>query len=151
MDFYNDLAPVYHLIFDDWDAAIERQQAVLCRLLPSPVIAGVVLDCACGIGIQALGLARAGYKVEATDISSPAIERAKAEASARKLDIAFRVDDMRELPTSASGKFGIVIAFDNAIPHLDSEDQVCMALSNMGATGSGAAASFSPAYATTAH
>jgi glycine/sarcosine N-methyltransferase len=131
MDFYNDLARVYHLIFDDWDAAIERQQAVLCRLLPSPVIAGVVLDCACGIGTQALGLARAGYKVEATDISSPAIERAKAEASARKLDIAFRVDDMRELRTSASGKFGIVIAFDNAIPHLDSEDQVCMALSAM--------------------
>jgi glycine/sarcosine N-methyltransferase len=131
MGFYDDLAPAYHLIFDNWDAAIERQQAVLCRLLPSVVVAGVVLDCACGIGTQALGLARAGYKVEATDLSSAAIERAKAEAAARNLKIAFRVDDMRELRTSASGKFGIVIAFDNAIPHLDSEDQVCMALSAM--------------------
>jgi glycine/sarcosine N-methyltransferase len=131
MGFYDDLAAAYHLIFDNWDAAIERHQAVLCRLLPSPVVAGVVLDCACGIGTQALGLARAGYKVEATDLSSAAIERAKVEAAARNLEIAFRVDDMRELRTSASGKFGIVIAFDNAIPHLDSEDQVCMALSAM--------------------
>jgi SAM-dependent methyltransferase len=91
----------------------------------------VVLDCACGIGTQALGLARAGYRVEATDLSSAAIERAKAEAAARKLDIAFRVDDVRELRTSVSGKFGVVIAFDNAIPHLDSNDEVCMALSAM--------------------
>jgi glycine/sarcosine N-methyltransferase len=129
--FYDDMALAYHLIFDNWEAAVERQQAVLCRLLRSPVIAGVVLDCACGIGTQALGLARAGYRVEATDLSSGAIERAKAEATARKLDIAFRVDDMRELRTSAPGKFGVVIAFDNAIPHLDSDDQVCMALSAM--------------------
>jgi glycine/sarcosine N-methyltransferase len=129
--FYDDMAAAYHLIFDDWDAAIERQQAVLCRFLPSPAGAGIVLDCACGIGTQALGLARAGYKVEATDLSSPAVERARAEAAARKLDIAFRVDDMRELWTSASGKFGAVIAFDNAIPHLDSDDQVRMALSAM--------------------
>src|SRR5215467_12451949 len=106
--FYDDMASAYHLIFDNWDAAIERQQAVLCRLLPSPVVTGVVLDCACGIGTQALGLARAGYKVEATDLSSAAIERAKAEAAARKIDIAFRVDDIRELRTSTFGKFGAV-------------------------------------------
>jgi glycine/sarcosine N-methyltransferase len=93
--FYDDMAAAYHLIFDDWDAAIERQQAVLSRLLPPPADAGLVLDCACGIGTQALGLARAGYNVEGTDLSRAEIERAKGEAFSRGLDIAFRVDDMR--------------------------------------------------------
>jgi glycine/sarcosine N-methyltransferase len=58
--FYDDMATIYHLIFDDWDVAIERQQAVLSSLLPPPTAAGVVLDCACGIGTQTLGLALAG-------------------------------------------------------------------------------------------
>jgi glycine/sarcosine N-methyltransferase len=129
--FYNDMAASYHLIFDDWDVAINRQQTVLCRLLPPPASAGVVLDCACGIGTQVLGLARAGYTVEGTDLSSAAIERAKVEAAARNLNISFRVDDMRKLQTSPCGKFGVVLAFDNALPHLDSDDEVRTALGAM--------------------
>jgi glycine/sarcosine N-methyltransferase len=129
--FYDDLAAAYHLIFDDWNVAIERQRAVLSKLLPPPGSAGTVLDCACGIGTQALGLARAGYTVEGTDLSRAEIARAKAEAAARQLDIAFRVDDMRQLWTSPRGGFGVVLAFDNALPHLDSDEDVQRALSAM--------------------
>ena len=129
--FYDDMASAYHLIFDDWDTAIERQQAVLSRLLPPPDKAGIVLDCACGIGTQALGLARAGYKVQGTDSSRKAVQRARVEAVARGLDIAFRVDDMRELRTSTPGGFGIVLAFDNALPHLNSDDDLRLALGTM--------------------
>lgn len=129
--FYDDLATVYHLIFDDWNIAIDRQQAVLSRLLPLPHSAGVVLDCACGIGTQALGLARAGYTVEGTDLSSVAVERAKAEAAARQLALLFRVDDMRQLRTSPLGHFGVLLALDNALPHLDSDEDVRMALAAM--------------------
>jgi glycine/sarcosine N-methyltransferase len=125
------MASAYHLIFDDWNLAIERQQAVLCSLLPPPEAVGVVLDCACGIGTQALGLARAGYTVEGTDLSSREIERAKAEAAVRNLDIKFRVDDMRQLRTSRPGGFGAVLAFDNALPHLDSDEDVRVALASM--------------------
>jgi len=125
------MASAYHLIFDDWDAAIERQRAVISRLLPPPDDAGTVLDCACGIGTQTLGLARAGYAVQGTDISHAEIERAKMEAAARNLDIAFRVDDMRELRTSPMGEFGVVLAFDNALPHLDSDFDILSALAAM--------------------
>jgi glycine/sarcosine N-methyltransferase len=129
--FYEDLASAYRLLFDDWDAAIERQRSVISQLLPSPGDAGAVLDCACGIGTQALGLARAGYAVDGTDISPAQIERARVEAASRDLTIDFRVDDMRELRTSPLGRFGAVLAFDNALPHLDSDDDILAALSAM--------------------
>jgi SAM-dependent methyltransferase len=129
--FYDDMAAAYHLIFDDWNTAIERQQRVLSRLLPPPAAGGTVLDCACGIGTQALGLARAGYAVEGTDLSQAAIERAWTEAAARQLDISFRVDDMRQLGTCPLGGYGVVLAFDNALPHLDSDEDLLVALGAM--------------------
>ena len=129
--FYDDMASSYHLIFDDWEQAIERQRAILTRLLPSPDEIGVVLDCACGIGTQALGLARAGYDVEGTDLSKLEIERASREAVKRKLNIQFRVDDMRLLATCEAHRYGAIVAFDNAIPHLDSDEDVAQAFAAM--------------------
>lgn len=63
--FYDSLAASYHLIFDDWDAAIARQAAVLDALITSRLDQEHVRlhDCACGIGTQAIGLAALGYDV----------------------------------------------------------------------------------------
>lgn len=130
-NFYDDMASSYHLIFDDWDKAIDRQRAVLAPLMYAPGVLGTVLDCACGIGTQALGLARAGYDVEGTDISKAEVERAAREAALRNLDIKFRVDDMRQLTTCKAHQYGMVVAFDNAIPHLDSDEEVATALAAM--------------------
>ncbi|MFM0045587.1 class I SAM-dependent methyltransferase [Paraburkholderia sediminicola] len=129
--FYDDMASSYHMIFDDRDKAIERQRVVLTRLMPTPDALGTVLDCACGIGTQSSGLARAGYDVEGTDISRAEVERASREAAQRKLDVKFRVDDMRQLATCEPQRFGAVVAFDNAIPHLDSDKDVAEALAAM--------------------
>lgn len=129
--FYDDMASAYHLIFADWAATIEQQGMILSALLPAPAAAGKVLDCACGIGTQALGLAGRGYQVEGSDLSAAEIERAKLEAGKRGLSIPFRTDDMRLLDTSASGEYGVVLAFDNALPHLDSEEDIDQALAAM--------------------
>jgi glycine/sarcosine N-methyltransferase len=129
--FYDDMASSYHLIFDDWDQAIDRQRAILTRLMPAPDMLGTVLDCACGVGTQALGLARAGYDIEGTDLSKLAVERASREATKRKLDVEFRVDDMRLLATCETRRYGAIVAFDNAIPHLDSDEDVAKALAAM--------------------
>ncbi len=128
---YDEMAAVYHLIYDDWNAAIVQQGQVLARLLPPPRAVGRVLDCACGIGTQALGLAQAGYAVEGSDLSAAAIGRAQAEAAARRIGIAFRVDDMCTLGTSPMAAFGAVIACDNALPHLDSDAAIGAALGAM--------------------
>ncbi|MFD7620096.1 class I SAM-dependent methyltransferase, partial [Streptomyces sp. NPDC059802] len=64
-DFYDDLAHDYHLMFRDWDASIAYQAEVLGGLLRQSLGAGPhsVLDCSCGIGTQAIGLALAGHQV----------------------------------------------------------------------------------------
>jgi 2-polyprenyl-3-methyl-5-hydroxy-6-metoxy-1,4-benzoquinol methylase len=90
-----------------------------------------VLDCACGIGTQALGLAALGYAVEGTDISPRAVERARQEMASLGLNASFRVDDMRTLTTSPTGRYGAVLCMDNSLPHLDSDEQISTALKAM--------------------
>ena len=128
---YNDLTSHYHLVFQDWHSTVKRQASIISRLLPSPQEAGLVLDCACGIGTQALGLATLGYEVEGTDISPSAVERAQRESASMGLNASFRVDDMRTLATSLTGRYGAVLCMDNSLPHLDSDEQISTALEAM--------------------
>ncbi len=118
--FYDNLAEFYHFLFDDWDAAIHRQAAVL-----EPLLAGHlphrplrILDCACGIGTQALGFAKHGHDVTATDLSPAAIARAQREAETRGLHLNFFVADMTSLAGVPPSDFDVIAAFDNALPHL---------------------------------
>lgn len=129
--FYDELAESYHLIFKDWDASIHYQSEVLARLLPPPTAGGPILDCACGIGTQAIGLAMLGYRVEGSDPSEASVRRAIREAAARELAADFRVDDMRYLSTAKTSGYEAVIAMDNAIPHLQSDDDSECALTSM--------------------
>src|SRR5581483_7193841 len=80
-----------------------------------------VLDCACGTVTQSLGLARRGFHVTGADLSSGAIERARVEASQRRLDLPLYVADMRQLSGLPETGFDAVIAMDNALPHLLSD------------------------------
>ncbi len=129
--FYDDLAESFHLIFADWDAAIARQREVLAKLLPVPATGKRILDCACGIGTQAIGLAMLGFTVDGLDLSPSSINRARREATARGLKAEFRVDDMRSLSTAPIQSYDAVIAMDNAIPHLDSDEDIETALRAM--------------------
>jgi glycine/sarcosine N-methyltransferase len=119
-DCYDTLAEYYHLIFDDWDKSIERQSRVLNPLIVKQTGQSTVklLDCACGIGTQAIGFAQAGHRVVASDLSRAAVARAEREARLRELDISFFVSDMTSLDEIAEGGFNVVAALDNALPHL---------------------------------
>jgi SAM-dependent methyltransferase len=133
VQFYDQLADDYHLIFADWQASIHRQATILDALIqrmagPPPY---TVLDCACGIGTQTLGLADCGYTVYGTDISPAAIERARREAQAMHVDATFGVADLRTLATDVVGSFDIVIACDNALPHLIEDADLLQAARNI--------------------
>jgi SAM-dependent methyltransferase len=132
-DLYRSLVDDYHLIFEDWDEGIRHQAEVLDRLLRAPGRSGGVdvLDCACGIGTQALGLAARGHRVLASDSSPEMIARARREAAGRGLHIEFAVADMRTLDAFGDDAFDAVLAVDNALPHLQTDDEVRRALGAM--------------------
>ena len=122
--FYDELAESHHLIFADWQGSMRRQAAALDRLIQEQLGAGpqAILDCACGIGTQAIGLALLGHTVHATDLSPNAVARAEREAASRDASLTFGVADLRELASQVEGQFDVVLACDNALPHLLEDD-----------------------------
>jgi SAM-dependent methyltransferase len=121
--FYDDLSSYYNLIFEDWDASMARQGDALAQLIDSE-LRGVklesvrVLDAACGIGTQTLPLAARGFRLVARDLSPKAVARLQREAQVRHLIIDAAVADMRQVASSVSGSFDVVLAFDNSLAHL---------------------------------
>ena len=131
--FYDDLADRYHLIFGDWDRAVRRQGEVLERLIRAEMGTGPlsVLDCSAGIGTQAIGLALRGHTVHATDLSPKAIERARREADRFDVSMTFGVADFRALSEQVEGAFDVVISCDNALPHLQNDEDLLLAAQNI--------------------
>ena len=131
-EFYRQLAPDYHFIFKDWEAFVRQQGEVLNRLIRSESAqADTVLDCACGIGTQAIGLALQGYNVRATDISSTAVRRARSEAKNFGVKIFFGDADFRDLARQVEGTFDVVLACDNSIAHLLNDGDLTLAAASM--------------------
>jgi SAM-dependent methyltransferase len=133
LDFYESLADYYHLIFEDWNKSIERQARALNAIIASQMSSGSlrILDCACGIGTQAIGFAKAGHHVVGSDLSQAAVTRAKREAEQRGLNMKFYTSDMTSLAEIEESGFDVVAALDNALPHL-SVDGVRKAAQAMG-------------------
>lgn len=131
-DFYDDLAHDYHLMFQDWDASMAYQAEALGGLIRQSVGAGphTVLDCSCGIGTQAIGLARAGHRVVGTDLSPVAAARAADEAAARGSKLPAAAADMRQLPFRETS-FDVVLCADNSLTHLLSGQDLRTALLGM--------------------
>lgn len=125
-DFYDRLAPFYHLLYGDWDAAVRTQGEALARLLD---MRGVgqgepILDAACGIGTQTLGLLARGYSIVASDLSPGAVARLRQELDKRGLRASVRVDDFRTLQSTADGSCAAVLACDNSLPHLLTDAEI---------------------------
>jgi len=129
-EFYDALAPFYHLIYENWESSIERQStaldSVIRTLAHRPLRS--LLDVACGIGTQSLGLAARGYEVTGSDISAKAIERARLEAARRGLSVDLSVADMRVAHQHHAREFDVVLCADNSLPHLLSDQEICESL-----------------------
>lgn len=130
-DFYDNFADNYHLIFADWHASVLRQAAILEKFLQHKGIhaPATVLDCTCGIGTQAIGLALKGYRVHASDLSPRSIEA--AQANAQKFQLAqvpqFSVANLLEKPQNQTS-YAAVLSFDNAFAHFHEAEQLHTAL-----------------------
>jgi SAM-dependent methyltransferase len=116
---YDQLAPLCHLIFSDWDGAIEKQGVRLTSIIHEEWPEHrTVLDVSCGIGTQAIALANNGFLVAASDLSAGE-------------EIPFSVCDMSAAHSHHGGGFDVVISCDNSLPHLLSDDDIRAALTEM--------------------
>lgn len=118
--FYDNLATQYDKLFLDWQSTTHEQATILDKLFRDNGFnsSSHILDCACGIGTQAIGLANLGYNVTASDISSGELTEAKARAKKNNVKIRFENADFCYLSKTFSEKFDIIIAMDNALPHM---------------------------------
>ena len=118
--FYDNLSTQYDKLFSDWKHATREQAALLDRLFRARGFdwSAEILDCACGIGTQAIGLAALGYEVTASDLSRGALTEARKRAEENGVKIRFDRADFCALSESFSEQFDIVIAMDNALPHM---------------------------------
>ena len=127
--FYDELAPLYHLVYENWEASVARQGTALASLINEHWGAGArtVLDAAVGIGTQALGLLALGLRVTGSDLSHAAVTRAQREAAARQLPLSCLVADFRALPIQTAS-VDVVVVCDNSLPHLETPGDIKTAL-----------------------
>lgn len=122
--FYDNLASQYDKLFFDWQAITLEQAKILDKIFRDNGFDDSVkiLDCACGIGTQAIGLAKSGYQVIASDISEAELSEGKERAKKNDVQIRFERADFCALSDTFTEQFDIIIAMDNALPHMLSAD-----------------------------
>ena len=119
-NFYDSLASHYHKLFQNWQDTTAEQAHILCKIFSDNGFdrTSHILDCACGIGTQAIGLAALGFDVTASDISAEELTQAQKRAAKNNVPIRFAQADFRNLSKTFAEQFDIVIAMDNALPHM---------------------------------
>ncbi|MCC5468334.1 class I SAM-dependent DNA methyltransferase [Pelosinus baikalensis] len=132
LNFYDTLAEDYDLLFINWRESVISQGKILDTVITQELRKKTVsiLDCSCGIGTQAIGLANCGHTMAAFDLSPLAIERAKKEAKMLGVSIDFKVDDFCKME-NVKDCFDAALSCDNAVPHLLHDDDLHLMLANM--------------------
>ena len=118
--FYDNMASHYDKLFLDWDASTLEQALVLDKIFYDNGFdkSASILDCACGIGTQAIGLASLGYSIVGSDISEAELMEAMKRAERHHVSIDFLHADFCALSDVFPDKFNIIICMDNALPHM---------------------------------
>ena len=131
--FYDNMASQYDKLYEDWHSATREQAEILDRLFRESGFdrTARVLDCACGIGTQAISLAALGYSVTASDISEGELAEARVRAESNGVFIRFEHADFCALSEAFPEPFDVVIAMDNALPHMLTAEALGTAVGSM--------------------
>jgi len=126
---FDDIAKDFDNLFENIDKLSYLEALTIDRILKQRR-SSEVLDCACGTGIQAIGLAEKGYRVFASDISEKILRVAKRKTKEKGLEIHFKRLDFRKLNLWGK-RFDAVINCGNSITLLSNKDEAKKALSSM--------------------
>ena len=132
-----DVTRIDRLCLDDaddlWKEKIEKQGKILLNLMRkyAHIKISTLLDCTCGIGIQAISLAQEGLNVTGSDISQNELNFAINEAQKRNLKISFTQADCRYLEQVFNNNFDAIISIDSALPHLITKENFILAFKSI--------------------
>lgn len=131
--FYNNMASQYDKLFLDWQATVLGQAELLSKVFQENGYdyKAKILDCACGIGTQSIGLAKLGYNVIGSDISDGEIAEARIRAKDNNVNVRFEQADFCALSQTFKDGFDIIIAMDNALPHMLSHEALASAIKSI--------------------
>lgn len=114
---YDSFAADYHWLLDDEELSgrpfVAAYEHYVTRLRPG----SKVLDAACGIGVEALALARRSLQVRGTDASPSMVAEARRRASTEGLVVDFSTSTWAELPERCDDRFELVVCNGNALVH----------------------------------
>jgi SAM-dependent methyltransferase len=125
--------------FVNWEARLAGEMPFILEKLPGSAPADNrplrVLDVACGTGMHAIALEKAGMRVLGADISPEMIRVAKKNAQAAGSGAEFISAGFGELLERSAGSssypFNAIICLGNSLPHLLTPDEILHALTDM--------------------
>jgi SAM-dependent methyltransferase len=128
---YDAFATDYHWLYSDrvlsGNPFLEGYADVLRSLPPQARI----LDCACGIGIHSLALARRGYDVSGADASAGMVAEARRRAALERLAVEFTTCPWADLSKTFARHFDLVFCYGNAICHCRTPEETVASLCGM--------------------
>lgn len=101
------------------------------RLLQRVSHTSVVLDSACGTGVDAAVLARRGFTVWAADASDAMTEVAMARFRREELDVPLLRSGWADLPAATGQRFDVVLCIGNSLVHAVGRDAMVQALTGL--------------------
>lgn len=131
--FYDDMATQYDMLFQDWNESSKKHANILDKIFNSYGYHKniSILDCACGIGTQAIGLSKLGYNVTASDLSENELKEAQKRSETNEVSITFKQANFCKLSDYFSTQFDIIIAMDNALPHMLTKESLHCAIESI--------------------
>src|SRR3989344_5236813 len=127
---YEDIGAEFDELFDDVGKLTKLEAQSLDGVL-RPNGVRTVLDCACGTGMQAIGLAQLGYSVSASDISKAMVSEVRHKAVYQGVEIETKQADFTNMSSWKGRNFDAVINCGHSILYVDELDEVVQALQSM--------------------
>jgi glycine/sarcosine N-methyltransferase len=127
---YDAFAMDYHWLYSDKVLSGERFLEGHDEILKAQPPLAAILDCACGIGVHSLALARRGFHVQGTDLSTGMVAEAQRRAANEHLGVAFTACAWSDLSRKVDQRFNVVFRTGNALGHCQSTRERLAALSN---------------------
>lgn len=131
-DYYTDLASDYEWLFRDDIVGSEGtlgstspgNEGLLEAALGTLPSGAEILDCSCGIGADAIALARRGFAVTASDGSESMVAEARRRLKQFGIELTALEARWEDLPERIPGPFDLVLCLGNSIVHSESKSKM---------------------------